>query len=1331
MGVWPIALRKLRLERPQRVVASCGGLAALIGGMLIIAWHTGQLAELQLGQQFPAAQYVSGLWLLISGIGLVALAWRLPRAIPVLCGLVVGVSASLLWADYLFGWGFFIKTLALNFASFPHVVARAPSPPAAVCFTFCGAAIVILGTKALPFLRRILVWILVSLALAFSSMALFGYLIGFPETYVWGPFIGMALPTTWGILLLCAALVAAQRTGVQHLIDDHWLPVPVALYITASSIILWQALRVDRTAQMQARAATEARYLSHDLAVQLDGPLRALMRMQQRWNARGGIPYEEWRIDAIAYVKDEKTFAAIEWADPSLHVRWLAPDSEVYTAVGFDLTQDTRWDAAAALAKAKANRQPAFSPVIPLREGGRGYIAYLPLFPHGEFDGFLIGVFRLKNVFDSAFSTPALNGFSVSAYVNGEVAYSFGPIRADRTDDSREVNIDFHGLDIKLVVTPAVQAQLGRIGLANTLLLLGLALSITLSFSIRAYQLKAQGAHRLMRANRRLEAEISARQNAETRLRESEERLRAVLDSATGVSVISIDQDGKITYFSRGAERMLGYLAQEVLGRQAFTMFHDPDEVAKRADELGAELGHPLNGFQVLVANPRLHGSERREWTFIRKDGSRLTVDLNVTVLKREDRSVSGYLSTGIDITQRKAMERQLRQTLREKENAQALLEAAGRIARLGHWVLPLDGNGPQWSSIAYAIHEVPVGTLVSLEQAVAFFHPDDRPVAERYVNQMMSAGDAFEFEARLVTARQRIVWVHIRGEPARDDDGRVVAFRGIIQDIDERKKAAELLEKRNQQLEVATAHAEAAARAKAEFLANMSHEIRTPLNAIIGMSELLSDSELDPRDKEFVETIQNSGDVLLGLINDILDFSKIEAGQLEPERIPVNLRECVESALDVIAPSASRKHLELVYWIDRDVPPSIIGDPTRLRQVFVNLAGNAIKFTNEGEVFVKVSRHVASDGGLWLHAEVRDSGIGIPAERMDRLFQAFSQVDSATTRRYGGTGLGLAISQRLIQMMGGRIWVDSEVGKGSTFHFEIPAHPVETPIPATIGRSVARSLNGLRVLIVDDNPTNRWILHMQVESWGMVPVLAEGSRQALTLIEHGDEFALAILDLDMPDLDGVALAKEIRKLRSEGELPILLLTSMGERRIDLSAAGITGLLTKPVKSGPLFNAVKNILADTRSLAKPIQGTGDHVTLARDFPLRILIAEDNPVNQRVTALLLQRMGYQPVVVTNGVEVLSVLEHEKFDVVLLDVQMPEMDGLEAAREICRRYSHGARPWMIALTAHAVEGDKAECLAAGMDDYLSKPLRSENLEQALRNAHAHCSSGHPPA
>jgi len=480
-------------------------------------------------------------------------------------------------------------------------------------------------------------------------------------------------------------------------------------------------------------------------------------------------------------------------------------------------------------------------------------------------------------------------------------------------------------------------------------------------------------------------------------------------------------------------------------------------------------------------------------------------------------------------------------------------------------------------------------------------------------------------------------------------------------------------------------------------------------------MSELLTDAHLPPHEREFVETIRTSSDVLLALINDILDFSKIESGQLDLEHIPVRVRECVESALDLVSGQAAQKHLDLLYWIDPAVPPAILGDPTRLRQTLVNLLTNAIKFTDSGEVFVKLTQRTDAEGGERLHVAVRDSGIGIPAESMDRLFSAFSQVDASTTRRYGGTGLGLAISRRIVELMQGRIWVESTPGEGSTFQYEIPVDPVEAPIPVTLKDSGARSLEGRRVLIVDDNATNRWILQMQTESWGMVPVVADGAAHALEAALTGEKFDIAILDVMMPSVDGYALAAELRKHYSEHDLPILILTSMGERGHNLGKLGISGVLSKPVKTTPLFNALCKILGPGRTRgALEKSETSSETNLAATCPLHILVAEDNPVNQRVTELLLQRLGYRAIIVANGLEVLDAVQRNPFDVILLDVQMPEMDGLEAARELCRRYPKGK------LTAHALQGDRDECLAAGMDDYLSKPLRSESLEAALRHA-----------
>ncbi|MDB6132026.1 MAG: hypothetical protein JWM59_269 [Verrucomicrobiales bacterium] len=779
---------------------------------------------------------------------------------------------------------------------------------------------------------------------------------------------------------------------------------------------------------------------------------------------------------------------------------------------------------------------------------------------------------------------------------------------------------------------------------------------------------------------------------------------------------------GAITYFSRGAERLLGYSPQEIMAGLEISALHDPAELSARGDALTKELGHPVEGAGSLTEVPELSGNERREWTYLRRNGDRLTVDLTVTVLQDTDGTVTGYLSTAVDITERKEMERELRATLRARRKSQALLESASRIARLGYWELPLDGSGLVWSDMMYSIHELPVGTPVSPAQALEFYHPEDRAAIAEYA---AASGEDTpqEFEARLITATGRQIWVHCRKETVRDESGTVIAMQGILQDIDERRRASELLKEQNRQLEAAKALAETHARAKTEFLANMSHEIRTPLNAIIGMSELLMDGQLDARGREFVDTIHTSGDVLLSLINDILDFSKIESGQLDMERIPVRLRDCVESVLDLLAGQAARKKLDLMYWIDSSVPEAIVSDPTRLRQVLVNLVSNAVKFTDKGEIFLKLSVR-PGENGLMLHAAVRDSGIGIPAGRMDRLFSAFSQVDASTTRRFGGTGLGLAICRRLIENMAGRIWAESGEGKGSVFQFEIPLQPAHAPaFSGTLEAGTGiRSLKGLNILIVDDNATNRWILEMQINSWSMRPTPVEGGGEALGLITSGGKFDLAIIDVMMPEMDGYKLAAEIRRHRSEKELPILMLTSLdGVNRDDARQLGISAVLSKPVKNSLLFNAVSRILtaaATTPESAPAASGMEGNSGFPR--PLRILVAEDNPVNQRVVTLHLQRMGFEPVVAGNGLEALHAVRERKFDVILMDIQMPVMDGIESVREIRRILPLEAGPWIIAMTANAFESDREACLTAGMNDYLSKPLRADNLKRALQLA-----------
>jgi PAS domain S-box-containing protein len=593
----------------------------------------------------------------------------------------------------------------------------------------------------------------------------------------------------------------------------------------------------------------------------------------------------------------------------------------------------------------------------------------------------------------------------------------------------------------------------------------------------------------------------------------------------------------------------------------------------------------------------------------------------------------------------------------------------------------------------------------------------------EALARVMSGEVDAWTVDTLIITHSGEERWIADASVEIRDEQGKSIGSIGLLQDITDRKYTEE-------QLRQAKDAAETAARTKTEFLANMSHEIRTPLNAIIGMTSLLLDTSLVAEQRDFTETIRSSGDTLLTLINDVLDYSKIEFGKLDLEMAPFDLVASIEEILDIFSPHAFQKGLELTYTITPGTPTLVVGDPSRLRQILTNLVGNGVKFTDQGEVTVTVNSDTVNGDTVnsdregdhcLLHFAVQDTGIGIHEDDREHLFQSFSQVDASTTRRYGGTGLGLAISRRLSELMGGEMWMDSEVGKGSTFHFTIqvsiaPDQPGE-------GTATPAVLVGKRALVVDDHPTRRAFLTRLLTAAQIIPIAVDSGAAALQRLDQGESFDVALLERQMPEMDGLALAAQLHSHAHAAKLPLVLLTSIGSRITHTKLPEFAALLTKPVKQAQLRRVLTDIFSGQPAAPLTSPTTDFDATLAQRQPLRILLAEDNVVNQKVAQHILARLGYRVDLAANGAEALLALQRQPYDVILMDVQMPEMDGLEATRLICAEWPTGQRPYIIAMTAHALTGDYEKCIAAGMDNYISKPIALERLVTALEAAWHH--------
>ncbi len=797
--------------------------------------------------------------------------------------------------------------------------------------------------------------------------------------------------------------------------------------------------------------------------------------------------------------------------------------------------------------------------------------------------------------------------------------------------------------------------------------------------------------------------DVTERRRSEAQVRELSERLAAVLGAATQVSIIATDLDGIITVFNAGAEQMLGYRADEVVEVEPFERILVASEITARSRDVLRETGHQVEGFEVLVEPARRGSYDQREWTYVRKDGKRLTVELVVTPLRDGNGQIAGFLGVATDVTQR-------------NRQAAALREAEAHFRQLldssGEGIYGVDGDG----RITFFNPEASNLTGYSLKDALGRDAHDllhhTRPDGTSYavsdcpISQAFRTGQGIRLEEEVFWKKDGSAFpVALTAFPMRELGGGVSGAVITFADTSERVAARAAIEH-------AREAAEQTARTRSAFLANMSHEIRTPLNAILGLTELLFDTPLAPEQRHSLELVRGAGETLLTLLNDILDLSKIEADQLRLESIPFDPEHLIESTLALLAIRAREKRLDLITDVQAGVPVSVRGDPTRLRQILTNLVGNAIKFTDRGEVVVGVGkRDPSTDGDVLLHFTVRDTGIGIPADKLEAIFEEFTQADSSTTRRYGGTGLGLAICRRLVRLQGGELRVESEVGKGTEFSFSL-RFPVEkataTPALGTPAALIAK------ILVVDDNETNRRIVREMLQAAGShVEETGDASTVHRTLLDAVAEkkpYALVILDGQMPEIDGFSLAAELRKDPALTGLRLMLLTSAalpgdGQRCREL---GIQGYLPKPASRADLLDAVASVLhgkVDRQVVTR-------HSMAEARRGIRILLAEDNPVNQQVAATMLRKRGHQVDVVDNGRDAVAAVAKNQYDIVLMDIQMPELDGMEATAEI-RKTAKGKHLPIVALTAHALTGDREKYLSAGMNGYLSKPFKPHEL------------------
>jgi PAS domain S-box-containing protein len=1143
-----------------RAMIILGIIIASMGGSVMLGWHLYRLGFIRGYSFFTSMHYNLALGFFLGGVCVIAFKYGWRKTALFLAWLVA-LLGYLTIVQYIFGMPLGIDEMIIDQppeAGSPYEGRMAPS--SALCFVFLGTGLIFMCSNYRFKQRQLLIRILACVTCAFALIGFSAYMTG-AVSKGWVEFTRLEGRPTLEFFVMSAAIIVYAWTHCKTYDGalPPLLPLPTIVGTLLATMYLWQSLEGQERIQFQKANIAKADFLKHTLSTFIDHRVQSLQYMAQRWEARISTPKHEWELDALSYIDVKSGLKVIEWADSSFHVRWVVPIEGNEAAQDLDLLYDSK--RSESLKKLKDQPKTMVSPIVNLVQGGKGFLVYIPLYSKNIFDGFLIGAFDVKSLFDGFLTDSTLKDYAIKVVdQDGNIVYDRDERASiDEFNPGAEAKLSFYGNDWTIKLSPrATLLDEHRSILPAFILFFGVFLSIVVFWGVYFAQ----------------KTYIRSRELEQTMRELNESKMKTeVLLNSMGEGVFGFDQNRKLAFVNPAGEHMIGLKAEQLVKEHVDSLIHltKPD-------------GTPYPGNDSIVFSVYRDGKMRtvNHELFWRKDDTNFHVEYTCAPIKRDD-VIEGIVLVFRDITNRIRAEAEIKETQRR---LRSIIDNATSVI----YSKDLEGR--------YLIVNKRYLELFHLEESDVIgktdydiFPKDFADEFHKNHNEVIEKKAAITYEEVAPQDDGEHTYISVKF-PLYDANDKMYAICSISTDITERKQAEvkllsflKQLEQANEELKVSRKKADEANVAKSAFLANMSHEIRTPLNGVIGMTSLLLNTELNPKQEKYVNRINLSGKLLLEIINDILDFSKIEAGELKLEAIPINLNELVKEIGDLIQPKAEEKGLELTIRYAPDTPANFLGDPTRLRQVVTNLVSNAVKFTQEGFVLINIATKEINQNTAIIRCEITDTGIGIPQDKRDRIFEKFSQADVSTTRKFGGTGLGLAISKQLIGMMDGVIGCESEEGKGSTFWFEVPLVVNKEKMHPPIAKDAYQNkdLSGISVLIVDDLELNRQILEEYVKSWGMEPQLCSSGEEAVkTLNEAGDKntpFHLALIDFRMDGMDGLELTKKIRENPHAQDTVVIMLSSeqqLSTHEVDNS--GLNACLTKPIYSEELHLLICKIM---------------------------------------------------------------------------------------------------------------------------------------------------------